>query len=130
MRKSLSVILFITVTACLSSARPEIDVSGSWTGAITGQDGGNGRIRLVLKQAGDQISGTAGPSDKQNPPQIYDGKLQGTRISFAADDTDESGIKLVYRFDLTVMGDRIDGKANGHSGDRSWTLNVSATRDK
>jgi hypothetical protein len=130
MRKSLSVLLFIIATAGLATARPEIDVSGSWSGEVTGQDGGSGPIRLVLKQAGGQISGTAGPSDKQNPPQIYDGKLQGSRLSFAADDADDSGIKLIYHFDLTVTDNRIEGKANGRSPDRSWTLDVSVTRDK
>jgi hypothetical protein len=103
-------------------------VSGTWTGEIRGQDGGSGSIRLVLKQAGGQISGSAGPSDKQNPPQIYDGKLQGNLLSFAADDTDDSGLRVIYQFDLTVTGDRIDGKANGRSGDRRWTLEVFLTR--
>jgi hypothetical protein len=129
-RNTWTVILFLVATACLATARPDIDVSGTWTGEISGQSGGRGNVRFVLKQTAGQISGTAGPSDKQNPPQIYDGKLQGDHLSFAADDTDDSGLKLIYHFDLAVSGDRIEGKANGRSGDRSWTLEVFVTRDK
>jgi hypothetical protein len=65
-----------------------------------------------------------------NPPQIYDGKRQGSGLSFAADDADDRRIALIYRFDLTVKRNRMDGKANGRSRDRSRTLDVSVTRDK
>ena len=129
MRKTWAVILLL-VTTCLATASAKVGVSGSWIGEISGQDGGKGSIRFVLKQAGGQVLGTAGPSDKQKPPQIYDGILQGNHLSFAADDIDEDGLKLIYHFDLTVAEDRIVGKAQGRSGDRWWTLDVSMTRDK
>ena len=47
-----------------------------------------------------------------------------------ADDSDDSGLKLTYHFDLTVSGDHMQGKAYGRSGDRSWTLDISANRQK
>lgn len=130
MRKTWTVILFIAATACWLNASPALDVAGTWSGGISAQDGGRGTVRFVLKQAGDQISGTAGPSDKLNPPQIYDGKLQGNHLTFAADDADDTGLKLTYHFDLTVTGDQIKGKANGRSGDRSWVMDVSVTRQQ
>jgi hypothetical protein len=130
MRKAYSVICFIAATACLLTAKPGADVTGAWAGQLRGQEGGTGAVRIVLKQTGDQISGTAGPSEKQSPPQIYDGKLEGTHLSFAADDTGDGGLKLTYHFDLTVSGDHMQGKAYGRSGDRSWTLDISADRQK
>jgi hypothetical protein len=130
MRNTHRVICFIAVTVCLLSAQPAADVTGAWAGQLRGQEGGTGAVRIVLRQTGDQISGTAGPSQKQNPPQIYDGKLEGSHLTFAADDSDDGGLKLTYHFDFTVNGDHMQGKAYGRSGDRSWVLEVSADRQK
>ena len=98
MRKTYSVICFIAATACLLSAQPAADVTGAWAGQLRGQEGGTGAVRIVLKQTGDQISGTAGPSEKQNPPQIYDGKLEGNHLTFAADDSDDSWTQIDLPF--------------------------------
>lgn len=130
MRKTWSVLLFMIAAACLLNASPGVDVSGTWNGEISSQDGGRGAVRLELKQAGDQVTGGAGPSDKRTLPQIYDGKLQGNHLTFSADDADDSGLKLTYHFDLTVTGDHIQGKADGRSGNHSWTMDLSATREK
>ncbi len=129
MRNKLSMILFIALSACLLVAKPGVDVTGTWTGEVKGQDGGTGKVRFVLRQEGDQISGTAGPLEKQNP--VYDARLDGNRLTFAADDTDDkTGLKLTYTFDLTIANDEMQGKAYGHSGDRTWTLDISMTRGK
>src|ERR1035438_8598401 len=92
----------------------------------------HGSVRFVLKQEGNRISGTAGPVDEKNPGQVYDGKLDGNHLMFASDDTakDGSGLSLTYNFDLTITGDHMQGKAHGHSGNRSWTLDISLTRQK
>jgi hypothetical protein len=131
MRNKLSMILFIALSACLLVAKPGVDVTGTWTGEVKGQDGGTGKVRFVLRQEGDQISGTAGPLEKQNPGHVYDARLDGNRLSLAADDTDDkTGLKLTYTFDLTITNDEMQGKAYGHSGDRTWTLDISMTRGK
>jgi hypothetical protein len=131
MRNKLSMALFMVVSAGLLVAKPGIDVNGTWTGEVRGQEGGTGKVRFVLQQEGDRISGTAGPVEKQNPGHIYDAKLEGSHLTFAADDTDETeGLTLTYRFDLTVTNGQMQGKAHGRSGDRSWTLDVSMTREK
>jgi len=131
MRNILRIALLIAASSCLVAALPGVDVTGTWTGDLKGQDGRIGKVRLVLRQEGAQISGTVGPIDKQNPGHIYDAKLEGDHLVFAADDTDdEHGLKLTYNFDLTVANGRMQGKAHGRSGDRSWTLEISATRDR
>jgi|SRR5450755_42313 hypothetical protein len=130
MRTTRIVFLFMVAAACLLNASAGVDVSGTWNGEISSQDGGKGSVRLELKQAGEQITGGAGPSDKRTLPQIYDGKLQGNHLTFSADDADDSGLKLTYHFDLTVTGDHIQGKADGRSGDHSWSMDLSATREK
>jgi hypothetical protein len=130
MRNKLSVALFIAASACLLVAEPGIDVTGTWSGEVRGQDGGTGKVRFVLRQEGDRISGTAGPSDKQDPGHVYDAKLEGSHLIFAADDADDTGVTLTYSFDLTVANDQMRGKAHGRSGDRSWTLDISMTREQ
>lgn len=131
MRNKLSVVMFTIAAACLLSAKPGIDVTGTWTGEVRGQESGTGKVRFVLRQEGGRISGTAGPIEKQNPGRVYDAKLEGSHLIFAADDTDDStGLKLTYSFDLTVANDQMQGKANGRSGDRAWTLDISMTREK
>jgi hypothetical protein len=131
MRKTLSVALFIAVAVSLLLAKSGMNVTGAWTGEVRGQDGGTGKVRFVLVQEGEQISGTAGPAEKQNPPHVHDAKLDGNHLTLSADDTDDkSGLTLTYSFDLTVANDQMQGKAYGRSGDRTWTLDISLTRDK
>ena len=131
MRNKLSVILFIAVSVSLVVAKPGVDVTGTWTGEIRGQEGGTGKIRFVLRQERDRISGTAGPVEKQNPGHVYDAKLDGNHLTFsAADADDKTGLTLTYSFDLTIAHDQMQGKAYGRSGDRAWTLDISVTREK
>jgi len=131
MRNKLRVVWFIAASACLLAAKPGIDVTGTWSGEVRGQDGGTGRVCFVLRQEKDRISGTAGPCDKKSPGHVYDGKLEGSHLIFAADDNDDdTGLTLTYSFDLTVADDQMQGRAHGHSGGRSWTLDISMTREK
>jgi hypothetical protein len=131
MSNKLSMALFIAASACLLMAKSGIDVNGTWTGEVRGQEGGTGKVRFVLQQEGDRISGTAGPLEKENPGHIYDAKLEGSHLTFAADDTDDTeGLTLTYHFDLTVTNGQMQGKAHGRSGDRSWTLDISMAREK
>src|SRR6266576_6370916 len=78
MRNKLGLALFIAVSACLLMAKPGIDVNGTWTGEVRGQEGGTGKVRFVLLQEGDRISGTTGPletSDGDGLPRDQYGRL-------------------------------------------------------
>jgi len=131
MRKTLSVALWIAAAVSLLLAKSGMNVTGSWTGEVRDQEGGTGKVRFVLMQEGEQISGTAGPVEKQNPGRVHDAKLDGNHLTLSADDTDgKSGVTLTYNFDLAVANDQMQGKAYGRSGDRTWILDISLTRDK
>jgi hypothetical protein len=131
MRKTLGGVLLIVVCSCLLAANAGINVTGTWTGEVRGQEGGTGKVRFVLRQEGDRISGTAGPIEKQNPGQVHDVRLDGNHLTLSADDTDDkTGLALTYRFDLTVSNDQMQGKAYGRSGDRTWILDISMAREK
>lgn len=130
MNHTLRVICFLLTAASLL-AMPAVDINGNWVGDLRSEDGGTGKVRITLLQDGERISGTAGPVDRQDPPQVYDTKLEGNHLTFAVDDADQdAGAKLTYRFDLIVDGNRMHGKAHGHSGGKAWTLDISATREK
>jgi hypothetical protein len=131
MRKMLTVALFIAVSASSLLAKSGTNATGTWTGEVRDQMGGTGKVRFVLRQDGDQVSGTAGPVEKQNPGRVHDAKLDGNHLTLSADDTDgKSGVTLTYNFDLAVANDQMQGKAYGRSGDRTWILDISLTRDK
>jgi hypothetical protein len=131
MRKTLSVVLLIAAAVSLLLAKSGMNVTGSWTGEVRDQEGGTGKVRFVLMQEGEEISGTAGPVEKQNPPHVRDAKLDGNHLTLSADDTDDkSGLTARYSFDLSVANDHMQGKAYGRSGERTWTLDISLTRDK
>ena len=131
MRTTRILVSIFLASTCLLAANAGTNLTGIWTGEVRGQDGGTGKVHFMLQQEGDRISGTAGPLDKQNPGHIYDAKLDGDHLTFAAADRDEStGLSLTYQFDLTVGKDQMRGKAHGRSGDRSWTLDIAMSREK
>jgi hypothetical protein len=130
MKTKLPLFLLAAAAACLLAANSSVEVTGNWMGEVKDAAGGTGRIRLVLRQNGDQITGTAGPAETPNPGQIYDAKLEGTHLTFSVDDTDDNGVKLTYHLDITVSHDHMEGKAQGQSADKSWTLAISLAREK
>ena len=77
-------ILLALAIAGPSQAAPAT-VAGAWTGALMVREGGETHedpIRLVLKQNGDVLTGTAGPdADRQYP--IKNGKFVATKDAVA-----------------------------------------------
>jgi hypothetical protein len=128
MKRKLPLLFLAAASAYVLAANGGVDVTGNWMGEVKDADGGTGRVRVVLQQNGDQITGTAGPVEAQN--HIYDAKLEGTHLTFAVDDTDDNGLKLTYRLDVTVSNDHMEGKAHGKSAEKSWTLDISLAREK
>ena len=119
--------------AALKSVLPAsagVNVTCPWTGEAKGEEGGTAHLRVVLREQGDRILGMAGPAGKQNPAHIYDARFEGKHLQFALRATDDTGLTLTYHRDLSVTNDRMQGKAHGRSGDRSWTLDVALTREK
>jgi hypothetical protein len=68
------------------------DVSGKWSGAP---------FYFVFKQDGNKLSGTGGPSEKEQIVSFEDGVVEGDRITFTAGS---------LQVDLRVDGDQIRGE--------------------
>src|ERR1700704_5926752 len=84
----------------LTSMAMFADVTGKWSGSFdaTGPDGqtNTGSAFMVLKQSGDAISGTAGPTEEHQMT-IKVGKIAGDKIILELI-MDDGG---VMKFDLT-----------------------------
>ena len=99
--------LFAAATAVCAA-----DVSGKWSGTseFVNRDGQPRTmpIVLLLKQSGDQLEGTTGPSAEQQR-EIQNGKFAANQVTF--DVPDEGGKAVVS---LTLAGDTLKGEAKFH----------------
>ncbi len=96
----------------LSAATFAADITGKWTGSfVFSMDGEShsSTIFLDLKQSGDTVSGTAGPSQEKQW-NIKSGKANGNKISFTVD-SDGGPVSV----QLEADGDRLTGSANGQT---------------
>ena len=112
--------------AALALAAGAADVTGTWSGSLkgTGPEGQDGGITLVLKQAGTEITGTAGPSADHQMP-IQKGKIEGDKIAL------EVAVgEGTFKFDLVLEGEHLKGDVNGSMGDHNITAKVDLTRAK
>ena len=133
----------LTIASLLAVASP-LDaqgVSGRWiaefdrtirneNGQISTAD--KAKARLVLEQRGDSVTGTlqlvdapAGPSGRPAAPRPLRGTVSGNKLSLSSEaearvnvNGEESVRRLTIAYDLTVDGDKLDGRivAKGPDG--------------
>jgi uncharacterized protein (TIGR03435 family) len=72
------------------------DVSGPWTGTLSGP------TYLILKQEGAKLSGSGGPSVKDQYITFENGRVEGDRVIFRVGP---------FSLDLTLEGDKLTGEA-------------------
>ncbi len=105
------------------------DVTGKWSGSFeaTGPDGQShgGTAFLSLKQTGDAISGTAGPTEEHQMT-IKVGKIDGDKIALEVV-MDDGG---VLTFDLTLADGHIKGDVKGDRGGEKMTAKLDVTQVK
>jgi len=72
------------------------DISGKWSGI------GGGPIYLIIKQNGNQLTGTAGPSAGEQLLELHDGTVEGDHVTFKVGP---------IQIDAHFEGDEIRGEA-------------------
>ena len=94
------------------TARAATDVSGTWTGAFAGPNGGGGfQISFTFKQDGTKLTGTVQGAQGE-PMAISEGKVDGDKISFKVS---FNGMTITH--EGTVNGDEIKLTSKSDQGD-------------
>jgi hypothetical protein len=98
------------------------DATGTWTGTLTPSDREAGTARLILKQEGDKLTGTAGPSAGEQHP-IQNGRAANGDLTFEVA-TGESVMKFV----LKQEADEIKGDVTREREGQSQTAKLVVKR--
>jgi hypothetical protein len=103
------IIAFTPITALAAT-----DVSGTWTGAFGGPDGGGGmQIAFTFKQDGAKLTGTVqGPQG--DAMAIGNGKIDGDKISFTVA---FNGMTITHEGTVNAAGDEIKLTSKSEQGD-------------
>jgi hypothetical protein len=118
--------LFLTLAAaaCLMAA----DATGRWTGTMTTNSAADGPSErpayLVLKQAGTELTGTAGPSSDHQMA-IQNGKAVDGALTFEVPAGDG-----VMKFKLKQTGDEIQGDITRERDGQSDSAKLAVKREK
>lgn len=119
-----------TQVVCLLMVFFAAGLNGAWTGTITTDEGASSPAYLKLVQNGRSISGEVGPSEKSTHP-VENAVLIGNKLSFSAHYTDpDSKVPVTWNFNMTVAGDEMHSKAEGHRGESVWYMTMKVVRQR
>lgn len=93
----LRLVCLLILPALMSAA----DVSGAWTGTVSGP------IYVILKQEGARLSGSGGPSASEQMASFQNGTVDGNHLAFRVGP---------FEFSLNLEGDRLTGEAKDAGG--------------
>lgn len=100
MKIRLTAVAFVTLL--LAAAAWAADVTGTWKGEITGQDGNSLTLTYSFKQDGAKLTGTVtGPQG--DPLDLMEGKVEEGKIHFAVNVPFNGGTKFIS--DGTIKSD-------------------------
>jgi hypothetical protein len=112
-------LLALAATALVAS-----DATGTWTGTMTVASGDTYPARMVLKQDGDKLTGTAGPDENEQRP-IKNAQVAQGVVTFEVP-TDNS----VMKFALKQNEDEMSGEVTREQEGRTETARISVKRVK
>jgi hypothetical protein len=123
-------LLCLFVLAAIALAIPaDTDVSGKWTGTMTRTgpeaSGESSPAMLVLKQAGGEITGTAGPNDGEQFP-LKKGTIAGDKVTLEIEPRENQSIKL----QLVLSGEKMTGEITMSRDGQSRTGKLEVARTK
>ena len=100
------------------------DATGKWAGTFAPSNGREGPALLVLKQEGEKLTGTVGPSEDQRF-EIANGKVSGAELTFEVT-TPNSTMKFV----LKQEDEEIKGEASRELDGQKQTAKLAVKRQK
>jgi len=116
--------LLLLALALAATALVAGDATGTWTGTMTVVSGDTYPARMVLKQEGDTLTGTAGPDENQQRP-IKNAKVDHGVVTFEVP-TEHA----VMKFSLKQNEDDMSGEVTRELDGRTETAKVSVKRVK
>ena len=119
MKKLVSLLLLMVLAAFAASP----DVSGKWSGTFTPETGDPGTAYAILKQAGDTLTGTAGPSENEQWA-IDTGKIAGNKVTIEVKDPNNA----VYKCSLTLNGKKLSGEVELTAGTQTIKAKLELTK--
>jgi hypothetical protein len=124
----MKVLLCLAAMAALTLAAPaDTDISGKWSGsAVTSpQNGETIPALLILKQSGNDITGTAGPNEGQQYP-ITKGTRSGDKITLEIHPNENQTIKV----EMALAADHLKGQLTMSRDGESRSATIDVTRAK
>jgi len=116
--------VFTAMLVLCAMSAAAADVSGKWTGAFTPEADNASQGVLVLKQTGDTVTGTAGPSESEQTA-ISNGKIEGDRVTFEIQQP--NGMIIVK---LVLSGDSLKGDVEASHDGQTMRGKLDLTRVK
>jgi hypothetical protein len=121
-------ILLIALLLAAPVSATQTDLTGTWSGSFDMNIDGNVQndtAHMVLKQKGDELTGTVGPNEGQQWPISAGGKFIGGEAKF---DVQSDG-PLVH-FTLKLVEGHLKGDANAEMDGRKFSAKVDVQRKK
>lgn len=120
--------LCIVILVAASGLLADVGIAGKWTGSFVA-DSGNGEthdstVVLILKQEGNRVTGTVGPSEDERWP-IKSGKVEGDKVTLEVE-TDGPVVTL----NLVLSGEHLKGDAHATRDGQSRSAKLDAMRAK
>jgi hypothetical protein len=120
--------LAFLLSIALTLAAADGNVTGQWSGDVITESAEGQHTQypfvLILKQEGNSLTGTMGPSDGKPLP-VQNGKIESGRLTFTVE-TDQVSVK----FELTLDGGHLKGKTAGTDKGQRFTGTLDMTRTK
>jgi hypothetical protein len=113
-------LLAILALFCITFVASAADVTGKWTGEITGGRGPQ-PFNLELKQAGSAVTGAI-TGGRGGDVMITDGKLDGDTLTFSTSTPGRDGTPNVQKYTGKVSADHIDFTREGGRGPVMFTV--------
>jgi opacity protein-like surface antigen len=101
---------YLVVAMALAAAAA--DVTGKWSGSFTPEGGQPGTAYAILKQSGTALTGSAGPDESQQWPDLK-GTIHGDKVTVEVKSTSDG---TVYKCDLVLEGDHLKGDVSATAG--------------
>ena len=108
--KKLCLLTALLLSALLSAAAlGSPNVTGKWSGTLQMEGANDSQpVYLILKQDGNQLTGSAGPNETEQHP-FEGGKMEGNKATFDVSPGNGPGS---MHFDLEVEADQITGRVS------------------